>query len=358
MKKIIIILLIFMLYGCADYKEINDLGIISTIGIEYENNLFHLTTEVINIENKNEPYIYETYGSSIDEALAELSKVLNKKIFTSHLKALIIDKKIIEDNIDFKDFFLRKNDNKTNFNVYVTSSIKELVNTHNSSESNGIYLDTILEYNKNTFSSTTSLEFINMVKINLEYGKNNVYPLVSVKDNKMFLDKVITFNYENIPLILDEEQTIIYNIIKNNINKSILNIPCENNNIFSIEIDKSNTSYKYKKDIMNINNEMEVSLNNYNCTYDLKDSKTIKILNELVNVFIKEKMNNLIKLSKDNNNDFFGLGSYIYKHNYKSITSGSWDTIYPNLNTSVNVKTFITNTGDERTHSKDNNTKN
>ena len=41
MKKIIIMLIsIFLLSGCADYVEINDLAIISGIAIDYENDLY------------------------------------------------------------------------------------------------------------------------------------------------------------------------------------------------------------------------------------------------------------------------------------------------------------------------------
>ena len=33
-KKIILVIFIFLLTGCYDYKELNDLAIISTIGID------------------------------------------------------------------------------------------------------------------------------------------------------------------------------------------------------------------------------------------------------------------------------------------------------------------------------------
>ena len=52
MKKIILILIIFLCSGCLDYKEINSLGIISGIAIEKKDNNYETTYEVVNIINR------------------------------------------------------------------------------------------------------------------------------------------------------------------------------------------------------------------------------------------------------------------------------------------------------------------
>ena len=48
MKKIILIIALFLLTGCYDYKEINNLGIISAIGIDYQDDEYNVTLEVLN----------------------------------------------------------------------------------------------------------------------------------------------------------------------------------------------------------------------------------------------------------------------------------------------------------------------
>ena len=54
MKKIIIIICIFILSGCSDYVEINDLGLITGISIDYKDNLFidNNPKELIKFQNK------------------------------------------------------------------------------------------------------------------------------------------------------------------------------------------------------------------------------------------------------------------------------------------------------------------
>ena len=48
MKKIIILLcLTFFLTGCYDNIELNDLAIISGVGIDYKDNQYYLTYEIL-----------------------------------------------------------------------------------------------------------------------------------------------------------------------------------------------------------------------------------------------------------------------------------------------------------------------
>ena len=54
-KTIILILSIFMLYGCYDYVEINNLVIISGMLIDYKDNNYYITSQII--ENENETKI-------------------------------------------------------------------------------------------------------------------------------------------------------------------------------------------------------------------------------------------------------------------------------------------------------------
>ena len=61
MKKIILILIIFLCSGCLDYKEINSLGIISGIAIEKNNEMFEKMKDNIesNLDVKFQEIDYE-----------------------------------------------------------------------------------------------------------------------------------------------------------------------------------------------------------------------------------------------------------------------------------------------------------
>ena len=126
MKKIILILLLLTLTGCKDYTEINDLAIVSGIIIDYVDNKYEITSELIINDKESELQILTTKSTSIDEAIKEMSKLTNKKVFIPHLKILIITDNILKSDIDYYDYFLRNSKSSMNFFVYyINSNIKQ-----------------------------------------------------------------------------------------------------------------------------------------------------------------------------------------------------------------------------------------
>jgi len=68
MKKIfMIIIFIFLLSGCKSYTELNNLGVINTIGIEKNNNQYKLYASIISDLENNKNEIYEVSGLNIIE---------------------------------------------------------------------------------------------------------------------------------------------------------------------------------------------------------------------------------------------------------------------------------------------------
>ena len=120
MKKIIIpLILILSLSGCKNYIEINDLAILTGIVIDYKDNMYEVTAQLIVNDKDSKIEVFKSSSSSINEAIAELSKLSNKEVFISHLKVLIVTDRIIKKDIDFKDYFLRSSKSKMNFYIYV-----------------------------------------------------------------------------------------------------------------------------------------------------------------------------------------------------------------------------------------------
>ena len=117
MKKIIILICIFLLTGCSDYVEINDLALISGIAIDYEDNLYKLTTQIIENDKESKVVVLNTASSSIDEAMSEISKLSNRgRSSNKKSKKRILDKTIFSVSINEekaeKSFNLGRSDQK------------------------------------------------------------------------------------------------------------------------------------------------------------------------------------------------------------------------------------------------------
>ena len=93
MKKIILISFLFLLTGCYDYKEINDLAIISAIGIDYKDDEYVITLEVLNDQNDKDSSKIKTYtktssNKSLAKALEETADLLSDQANYSHVKLM------------------------------------------------------------------------------------------------------------------------------------------------------------------------------------------------------------------------------------------------------------------------------
>ena len=93
MKKIIFLLLIIFLTGCTNYTDLNDLMIIKSIGLSFDNE-YTLYVQVINtIDKDNNPSmkVIEIKDNSINNLFTKLKKEAGKKIYLSHIDLIVLD---------------------------------------------------------------------------------------------------------------------------------------------------------------------------------------------------------------------------------------------------------------------------
>ena len=94
MKKILIIILTLLLCtGCFDYKEINDLAIINAIGVDYENDEYVITLEILNDQidkdsSKITSYTKVGRGKNLTSAIENAADKLSKQLIFNHVKVL------------------------------------------------------------------------------------------------------------------------------------------------------------------------------------------------------------------------------------------------------------------------------
>ena len=270
MKKLIIVIFsILILYGC-DYIEINNLVIISGMLIDYKDNNYYITSQIIENENETKIKVYKTKGVSIEECLTELSKLSNKDLFISHLKVIILTESTIKNKNDYQDYFLRDSKSKMNFYVYyVDDKYKdEVLNIYKDNKGSALYIKDLMEFNNKIFSSSTPLSFLDLIYKQKEYGIDEIYPNLVVKENNgekvLYLQNIIGFNQNKEKIILDDKDGIFYNMITNNIQKTSINIPCDNKD-FTISLNDIKTSYKWNNNIFNINVKTNGKLSSYEC---------------------------------------------------------------------------------------------
>ena len=367
MKKIIILVLCLLLTGCYNYKELNKIAIVSSISIDKKDNNYLVGAQVLNVKpkddnNSSNVIVYEEEGKTIEEALRNITKKSNKKLYGGHLSKLVISEEVAKDGIiDIVDLFQRLPEIKDEFTITIVKGIEanKVIKIMTSPESipadfvknviESADVDSALTYSSklDEFVSFYLKKYIDPVITVLEV-KNYDKDGTSIKNNESTYPKTkIVLDYVGITYkgkledYLDKDETIGFNFVRDNIDQMIIPIKCDQNNYTSISILDSKTKVKVdnKYNItINVNNKS--SLNEYNCVNKINKNKLEKDTNKK----IKKYINKAIKKQEKSNSEFLGLKRYIYLKYPK----------YKNEEYKVKIKvnTKITRTGEINKSSK------
>jgi len=193
MKKIIILLIFLLLTGCS-YIELNDLSIIKSIGIDYQNNEYILYAEIIdNIDKENIPTtkIISAKDQKIDNCFKKLIVLSNKTIHYSHIDLLILSDNLNQNNLEEFFKFILNNKNFRNDFMTISSSkieelltksefdeIEELIKNNQHKDLINVDIETVikeyLDYNSFTLSLLTFENNNVTYKYNVKYTNNKV----------------------------------------------------------------------------------------------------------------------------------------------------------------------------------------
>ena len=124
---------------------------------------------------------------------------------------------------------------------------------------------------------------------------------------------------------LNNEDSLGYNLIKNEANNSYINFKCDNESYSSIRIESSKTKEEIKfvgnTPTVYLNNKLVFDLIEYNCSGSFTDNtKLIKKIEKEVSKKTEDLINNIVdKLYKEYEIDTLNYGSKFYKHYNKKL---------------------------------------
>ncbi len=350
-KIYIIIVFSCLLTGCYNYREINNIAITSAVAIDKIDDEFEITVQIINTKksgnnsstNSTIPTVtYTSKGKTMQEVLRKIVTSSPKRLYVSHLEILVIGEEYAKEGIkDMLDFLFRDAEVRMQFLVVVAKNSKAkdilecLTPLDNISAQN---IRNTIETDNEFLGTSKVITFEEVISDYLNKRKELVIPTVEILNNTNDKDKIenieqidttsktklsglALFKGDKLINTLSLEESIYYNFINDNLENTIINYKCDQNNYMSIEIINSNTKIKNKKNTL----EISISINGngdiseINCPkYNLEDPKIIKELEDKINKKIKEKIKENIKLiTEDYKIDSYGFEETIYKTNNK-----------------------------------------
>lgn len=374
MRKIIILLIpIFFLTGCYDYRELSDLAIITAVSIDKVDDNLEVTIQVVNPKKEqdttstNEPdfVTYTSYAKTVQEALRKVVNDSPAKLYASHMELLVISEEVAKNYLnEILDFFSRDPEPRSEINIFIAknanpkdelSVITPLINLPStkilsSLESNVEYLgtsqDITLNYVVDNYLNPYKELTLPILELKGDANEGEKKDNISSGETEasIILSNIGIFKDDKFIAYLSEKESQGVNFILNNINSTIIEYVCEPNKYLVSEILKSNTSLEanLEKNTVKINLEGHATISEITCNIDIKNANTVKKIKENIDSTIENIVEETFYNIRDKyNTDVFNFRDLYYKTDskyFKENYKDNWyDEIFPKLEIEVNA---------------------
>lgn len=349
MKKIfVVVFTLFILLissGCYNYKEINNMAIVSSIGIDKDNknDKYIVSAQIMNSKESEDSEgsqitVYTKEGDTVHEALRNITLKSPRKLYGNHLSKIVLSEEVAKEGIDnILDIFNRITEVGNEFIITIVkedkaSDVLKVLTTTESIPAE--YVKLSLKIADKTSGLTYATKLDEFISLYLKKGIDPVVPVLKIDKkekkgttinnitttnpiSKIVIEDLAVTNKGKLETYLKNEEVIGYNFLRNQIQKMIIPVKCDDeNNYASILIlknkTKSNTAKKDNEYIINFNINSEAIITEYNCKKDLTDEKVIKKLEKDTEKKIKRYIKKSLNKQKETKGKFLGLERIIY----------------------------------------------
>ncbi len=390
MKKIklfIILSLLCLTTGCWNYRELNDLTIVSAIGIDEENGVYNVSVQIMDpaqqggntnssgSSSESTPIdVYEGQGKTILEAMSNILLKQPGDIFLGHVDIVVISDQLARKGIEnFIDFLLRDRESRKIFPMVITKNSKasDIIKLITPLELiSGKYINSTLEATKKNSGVVSNRLFDEVLmclfvegreatisSIELigppEKGKNVDNPSTAVPSTYFRINGSGVFIKDKLVGYLNEKESLGYTYIRNHTESTVISVPCDDEgNYAGIKLEKTKskikTTIKDNKPIGEITIETKAVISEFNCKMDLLKSENIKNIEKNTNKELKKLLTSTMnKAQKELKSDIFGFGEYLYRNQYDEWKKykKDWNETFSNMEYKIKVSTEIRNVG-------------
>ena len=380
MKKILIILTLLLLTGCYNYRELNDLAIISAFGIDKVDDEFLVTVQVVDTNKIGsdttstgefpKTIIYERKGKTIQEALRLMILESPRRLYAEHTQLLLFSEEIAKNELpNIIDYFYRDPESRKEYQVAVIKNttankiLKTLTpldtigadNIVSSIESNNTYLGELIAVtfsqlldmylNPNIEISMPTLELVDISE------KDNTDQLKDPDaNNKIMLNGSSVFKDNSLIGYLTIKESLALNFIKNEVENTIISHSCSEKKhiVYEIMNTDTNVSPLKKEKGIDITIKGNATIAEINCDYNLTKPKDIIEIEKKLNQEIENIISTSVRsINEKYHTDVFGFRDLYYKSNYKfyQTIKDNWNETIEDIKLSVKSKVKITEKG-------------
>lgn len=378
---LITLILIPILTGCWNRRELNELALVVAMSIDKSGNQYSISAQVVDPGEvsvsargggRAPVTTYDEKGKHLFEAVRRMTTVSPRKLYWSHLQMLVISEEVAKDGLNnILDFFTRDNEFRKDFYIVVSKNIlaKEILRNLTSIEKIPAHkMRSSLETSERAWAPTVAIQLDELISALTSDGINPILTGISIHgngpkgesvENVQRIQPFARLKYKNIAVFkkdkligwLNENESKGYNYIMNNVRSTVGHIPCEKKGELVVEIIRSKTKIKGRvvngKPKIDILVSSEANIGEVSCHVDLTKPDAITQLEKNTDKVNVDTVKNAINKAKELGVDVFGFGDVIHRTDPKAWKSlkNNWDEEFVQVPVTIHSEFKIRRTG-------------
>jgi spore germination protein KC len=367
---------IFLLSGCWNRIEINDIAIVTAVGLDQEDGKIRLSLQVA-VPSKlgptsgatggggeNSTFMISDTGATLSEAYRHLQGKLSRRIFFSHSRVLIIGEELAKKGVShILDFYSRFHEPRMNsYIMFTKGKAFEIIKNKPTLES--VTAEETRELTKLSVGLSVNIkEFLDML---LTEGLEPVAPQFSSEpleikggseaDKTQAIIGAAVFKDDKLVGWMNDSQTrgILWLRDEMELGVITVNVPEEKGGgHISTNIIRTETEIvpKIKNGEISIavNTTSEMNVMENASELNLDDSKNIDKLQSEIEKEVKDRIQSVLDKAKDDlGTDIFGFGEAVYKKYPKQWNDKykkDWNERFTELEVSIHPTVYVRRIG-------------
>lgn len=379
-KWILLIPFLFIITGCWNYRELNQLAITTAMAIDLTDDGEEYRVSILiangknnqtnNREGQSQTVVYSGQGKTISRAFKEINLQIPKIPYIGHLGVVVISEDVANKGMGgILDYLLRNPESVKRFYLILAKddSAEDVIKVLSPLETfPGQNITTNIAISNEQEAISTAITYSKFVENFLKDGKDPSLPTITIrgKPDKGSSDKnletadiktntvlgpIALFKGDKLVHFATKDESRGMNIITKQIDEMIVDYTCDGG---SIVVNLTNMSSDINVDLKNdkikssISVKAEGAIQEITCDKNIQENDVILEIENRVEQEVRKKMEKAVKTTQEYQSDIFGIGNLIYKKYptyFREIKD--WHDMYPSVSFDYHVDIQLSTKG-------------
>lgn len=378
-KIILLFVCLLMVCGCSNYRELDDLAIITAIAIDKaDDENYELSFLIANSpkaqtsskEGEAKTTVFSGKGKTLTEAANSVDSKSPKTLYYGHINVVVISEEIAREGfLNIADWLLRSPETRKQFYLMQSKDddakdVLKIVEPLEATPSQSI--TSLIESNIASQSITTTISYSPFIEKVLAQGYDPILPSVSISgkvskgSSEKNLEKTEPTSYLKLDdtAIFREDKFVGYvgrkdsqaiNVLNDSVQELKIDFKYEGNDVVFTSNNIKTSTKLVSPNHFKINVKGSGFVSEVNGKVSLQKVSTVHKLEDNLEKTLKKQLNKtLSKLQNDFKCDAFGFGNKIYgkyPKKWNEIENEWNDKYYPKLKVDISTDLTIESSG-------------